>query len=617
MTGRGARSAAVLLLGLVARGRAVAQPQAADSPDFHARYAAISAARGTAPDSVRLRRVFALAWEQRNVESPEFATYTGYPGQNGRWRDDSFAAIRRRRAAARDPLDALLTIDRARLTPADQLNYDLFRRDQLQAVEGLRFPQELLAVTQLGGPQYLGNELAQQPARTAADYADILARLDSIPRVLADVRALLDSGVAVGVTPPRVTLRDVPAQFDALLDEDIDRNPLTEAFTRVPVALGAPERDRLRAAAAVALRTRVIPAYRALRTYLADVYVPRARATIAAAALPDGAAWYAYDVRRETTVDRTPAEIHRIGLAEVARIRAAMDSVMRSTGFTGTFAEFTRMLRTDRRFFLPDSATLVRGYRDVAKRIDPGLIRLFGRLPRLPYGVETIPAFSAPSQTTAYYQPGSPDAARPGYYMVNTYRVDTRPTWEMEALTLHESVPGHHLQIALAQELPGVPPFRRYAQYTAFVEGWALYAESLGPELGMYKDPYGKFGQLTYEMWRAVRLVLDTGIHDMGWSREQAIRYFVENSAKTEHDITVEVDRYITWPGQALAYKTGQLEIRALRTQAEQRLGPRFDVRAFHDAVLGAGAVPLAVLRERMQAWTDSTAATAPSAAAR
>ncbi len=579
---------------------------------YHARYAAIGAARGRAADSLRLRQLFALDWEQSNVESPESATYTGYPGQNGRWADNSFAGLRRRRAEARDQLDALLTIDRARLSPNDQLNYDLFRRGQEEAIAGLRFPWELVAVTQMGGPQSLSEVMRQQPARTAADYADLLARLRAIPRVLAETRALLDSGLVVGVTPPQVTLRDVPAQVDGLLAEDVDHNPLTEAFTRIPSDVPAAERTRLRADARAVLDTAVVPAYRALRTYLVGTYVPRARTSIGLSALPDGAAWYAYNVRRETTTDRTPAEIHRIGLAEVARLRTALDSVMRATGFTGSAAEFARMLRTDPRFFVKDSASLVRAYRDVAKRVDPGLIRLFGRLPRTPYGVGTIPSFAAPSQTTAYYQPGSPDAGRPGMFMVNTYRVDTRPTWEMEALTLHESVPGHHLQIALAQELGAVPEFRRYGEYTAFTEGWGLYAESLGGDLGMYRDAYSKYGQLTYEMWRALRLVLDTGIHSMGWSREQAIRYFVENSAKAEHDITVEVDRYIVWPGQALAYKSGELQIKALRAEAERALGPRFDVRAFHDEVLGAGSIPLDVLTARVRAWTAEQAGRAP-----
>jgi uncharacterized protein (DUF885 family) len=304
-----------------------------------------------------------------------------------------------------------------------------------------------------------------------------------------------------------------------------------------------------------------------------------------------------------TTTRLTPREIHETGLAEVRRIRAAMDSVIRSTGFTGSFEEFTRMLRTDARFFHTDSASLVRAYRDVAKRVDPELVRLFGRIPRLPYGVTTIPSYAAKSQTTAYYQPGSPEAARPGWYYVNTYKLDARPIWEMEALSLHEAVPGHHFQIALAQELEGLPAFRRFGGYNAFVEGWALYAESLGPELGMYRDPYSRFGQLTYEMWRAVRLVIDTGIHSLGWSRDQAIDYFRANSAKTEQDIIVEVDRYIAWPGQALGYKLGELRIKALRAHAASELGDRFDVRAFHDQVLGQGALPLDLLEARIRTW--------------
>jgi len=320
-------------------------------------------------------------------------------------------------------------------------------------------------------------------------------------------------------------------------------------------------------------------------------------------ALPDGAAWYALRVRQYTTTSLTPAAIHQLGLSEVKRIRAQMDSVIASTGFTGSFAEFSRFLRTDPRFFFTDSASLVQGYRDIAKRVDPGLIRLFGRLPRLPYGVTTIPSYTARSQTTAYYQPGSPDAGRPGWYYVNTYDLKSRPKWEMEALSLHEAVPGHHLQIALSQEMTAVPEFRRYGGYTAFVEGWGLYAESLGPELGLYEDPYFKFGQLTYEMWRAVRLVIDTGIHSMGWSRQQAIDFFKENAPKAEQDITVEVDRYIVWPGQALAYKIGQLKIRELRDSAASALGSKFDVRAFHDAVLENGALPLDLLEARIREW--------------
>jgi uncharacterized protein (DUF885 family) len=347
----------------------------------------------------------------------------------------------------------------------------------------------------------------------------------------------------------------------------------------------------------------VLPAWRQLHRFLSDRYVPGARETIGLSAVPDGEAWYAFAVRQYTTTGMAPSEIHALGLREVARIRAAMDSIIRQTGFTGSFADFIQFLRTDPRFFFTDTASLLREYRDIAKRIDPGLIRLFGRLPRTPYGVIAVPPYSERNVTTAYYMPGSPEAGRPGYFYANTYDLKARPKWEMEALTVHEAVPGHHLQIALAQELENVPEFRNHLGFTAFVEGWGLYSESLGHDLGLYTDPYSRFGALTYDMWRAVRLVLDTGLHSMGWSRQQAIDYFAANSSKPLHDITVEVDRYISWPGQALAYKIGQLKIRELRDHAQRELGNAFDVREFHDEVLGAGAIPLNILDARIRAW--------------
>jgi len=308
-------------------------------------------------------------------------------------------------------------------------------------------------------------------------------------------------------------------------------------------------------------------------------------------------------VRWQTTTNLTPQQIHEIGLAEVKRIRTEMDKVIQSTGFKGDFHGFTEFLRTDPQFYFERPDDLVNAYRVIAKKIDPELAHEFGKLPRLPYGVMPIPDFKAPSQTTAYYQPGSPEAGRPGYYFVNTYNLHARPKWEMEALSLHESVPGHHLQISLAQEQEDVPEFRKHIGYSAFVEGWALYCEGLGEDLGLYKDPYSKFGELTYEMWRAVRLVVDTGMHSMGWTRQQSIDFFRENTGKTDQDITVEVDRYIVWPGQALAYKLGQLKIREVRGRAEKELGNRFDVRAFHDAVLEQGAVPLSFLEAHMDGW--------------
>lgn len=595
------RSAVVTTLLLVAASVVQAQARAPKS-DFHQRFVEL-ASRRSLGDSARLAALFALDWEYTNVESPETATFVGYPGQDERWSDNSPAAIARRRRELPDRLLVLAAIDRSRLGDSDHLSYDIFKRSVEESIEGSRFPRELLAVTQREGPQYLAQVLARMPATSVADYEHMLVRLDALPAVLAQTRVLLDSGLAIGVTPPRVTLRDVPAQLEQLVPTDPMASALLEPFTRIPSTIAAADRMRLVAAATRVYVQRVRPAYRELASYLAATYVPKARESIAWSSLPDGHAWYAYDVKLETTTSRTPDEIHAIGLAEVKRIRAQMDSAIRATGFTGDFQAFVSMLRTDPRFFMKDSASLVNAYRDIAKRIDPELPRLFGHLPRLPYVISTIPSYAAPAQATAYYLSGSPDSHQPGTFYVNTYRLDARPTWEMEALTAHEAVPGHHLQIALSQEMHDLPAFRRYAGYTAFTEGWGLYAESLGSELGLYRNPYSKFGQLSYEMWRAIRLVLDTGIHDRGWTREQAIEYFRANSAKTEQEITSEVDRYIVTPGQALAYKSGELAIRAMRQRAERELGSRFDIRAFHDELLGEGALPLDILDARMAEW--------------
>jgi uncharacterized protein (DUF885 family) len=572
---------------------------------FSQRFGALASATALS-DSAKLHRLFDLDWEYNNVVDPEFATATGYPGQNDRWTDLSVAAINRRQADVKSELKVVRAINRAQLNAPDQLSYDIFGRGIDETIEAMRFPGDLLQITQMGGPQYSASTIDQMPAATIKDYTDIIARLRALPAVVDQTIALLDSGVKRGITPPRITLRDVPGQVTNLIPEDPLKSALLAPFTRFPVGIAESDRTRLRADAVRAYNEQDRPAFQRLNSYLTNTYLPHSRETIGMSALPDGAAWYAYNIRVQTTTTRTPQQIHDLGLSEVKRIRAQMDSLIRSTGFSGDFAAFTNMLRTDPKFFYTDSAALVRAYRDITKRIDPELPKLFGRLPRLTYGVATIPSYSAPSQTTAYYQGGSPESHRAGQFFVNTYKLDTRPTWEMEVLTAHESVPGHHLQIAISQELEGIPEFRRYGGYTAFVEGWGLYSESLGPELGLYKDPYSKFGQLTYEMWRAIRLVIDTGIHSFGWSRQQAIDYFKANSAKTENDITVEVDRYIVWPGQALAYKSGELELKALRKYAEQELGPRFDIRAFHDQILSQGALPLDVLDTRIRAWVAS-----------
>ncbi len=591
-----------LSLAMLVLSSGVVTAQRESRQDYSQRFASLAAASALS-DSAKLHRLFDLDWEYNNVVFPENATYSGYPGQNDRWTDLSVAAIKRRQADFGSELKVVRAINRTRLNPADQLSYDIFKRGVEEFIAGMRFPGDVLQITQLGGPQTSASTIGSMPATTVKDYADIIARLRALPTVVDQTIALLDSGIRIGVTPPRITLRDVPGQIRDLIPEDPLKSALLAPFTSFPVGIAGGDRARLRADAVRAYNQQDRPAFQRLQAYVTNTYLPRSRETIAMSALPDGAAWYAYNVKVLTTTTRTPREIHELGLSEVKRIRAQMNSLIRSTGFSGDFAAFTNMLRTDPKFYYQDSAALVRGYRDITKRIDPELPKLFGRLPRLTYGVSTIPSYSAPSQTTAYYQGGSPDAHRAGQFFVNTYKLDTRPTWEMEVLTSHEAVPGHHLQIAIAEELPGVPEFRRYGGYTAFIEGWALYSESLGPELGLEKDPYSKFGQLTYEIWRAIRLVIDTGIHSFGWSRQQAIDYFTANSAKTAQDITVEVDRYIVWPAQALAYKSGELEIKTLRKFAEEALGPKFDIRAFHDQILSQGALPLDVLDARIRAW--------------
>jgi uncharacterized protein (DUF885 family) len=555
-------------------------------------------------------------WKRWMVEYPEVATGMGFPGQNRRWSDDSPAGIEARKKHLHESAARLKAISRAALPKAEQLNYDLYAELLATAEEGLQYgddplpfrqvvPQNLwMPLTQMSGIQQGAAEtLSTMPHRSVSDYQDILARLEALPASVEQQQALLQEGLKRGYTPPKLMLRDLPKQIADLIPADPMASALLQAFTEFPAEMQEHERTRLSNRAKQIYSASAAPAFQKLHDYVAATYLPACRDSIAASALPKGAEAYAFHVRWQTTTDLTPQQIHEIGLAEVKRIRAEMDRVIASANFQGSFHEFTEFLRNDSRFYFDRPEDLVNGYRIIAKKIDPELAHMFGKLPRLTYGVTPIPDFKAPSQTTAYYQPGAPSVGRPGYYFVNTYNLHARPKWEMEALSLHEAVPGHHLQLSLAQEMEGQPEFRRHVGYSAFVEGWALYSESLGEELGLYENPYSKFGQLSYEMWRAVRLVVDTGMHSKGWTREQAIQFFKDNTGKTDQDITVEVDRYIVWPGQALAYKLGQLKIRELRTQAQKRQGAKFDVRAFHDAVLENGAVPLQVLNTRVEAW--------------
>ncbi len=570
-----------------------------------------------------MRAQFDDDWKYWMTQYPEAATLLGYPGQNARWTDYSPQAIEGRNAYLRKSLERFSSIDRAKLPQEQQLDYDLYHDLLETAVTGLAFHNDampvrgvvpgnvMMPVNQMGGVQQeIPRVIASMPAATREDYENIIARLQRVGPLVDQTIALMERGLAAGRTPPKITLRDVASQVDAQMLSDASKSPMLAAFSKWPDAIPPPDRPALAARATQAYEQIVRPAFTRLRDFVVSRYIPASRETTSAAALPNGRALYEYNVRWHTTTGMTPQQIHDIGLAEVKRLRAEMDAVIAATGFTGGYAEFVTLLRTDPRFYYGDAASLLTGYRDICKRADPELAHLFGRLPQTPYGVKAVPDAIAPSQTTAYYDPGSFAVGRPGNMVANTYKLDARPKWEMEALTLHEAVPGHHLQISLAQELRGLPEFRKNSSYTAYVEGWGLYAESLGGEMGFYQDPYSKFGQLTYEMWRAVRLVVDTGLHAMGWTRDQAIGFFSENAAKTEQDIVVEIDRYIVWPGQALGYKIGQLKIRELRAAAARELGARFDVRSFHDTILGEGAVPLDVLERRVKAWVAGRGAT-------
>jgi uncharacterized protein (DUF885 family) len=554
-----------------------------------------------------LHRLFADAWERRLHDEPEWASYQGDHRHDERWTDWSPDAVAARLVAERDTLARARAVDRGALSPADLLHLDTFVWQLQRSVERQRFREWLMPISHQGGVQTADTISELMPFRTAADYRRWTARLRGVPRLVDQTIALLRQGMAEGRMPPRVLMQRVPAQIEAQLVADATASPFYRPFLRIPATL--PEAAALQAEAQALIREELVPAYRRLQRVFLDEYLPRTRSGVAVSELPDGRAYYELLAGWYTTTGLTADEIHAIGLREVARIRGEMQKVQARIGFEGPLEAFLQHLRTDPRYFATTPQELLRTYRDVAKRIDPELTKVLRTLPRLPYGVRPIPDTLAPNTTTAYYQGGAIDGSRPGYYVVNLYKPESRPTWEIVPLTLHEAVPGHHLQFALALEMPDAPAFRRTAYFVAYGEGWALYAEQLGHEMGLYENPLDHFGQLVYEMWRAVRLVVDTGLHVKGWTREQAIDYFRANAGRAEQDTVNEIDRYIDWPGQALAYKIGQLRISALRSRAEASLGTRFDLRDFNDAVLATGSVPLAVLEAHIDGWIAARAA--------
>jgi uncharacterized protein (DUF885 family) len=553
----------------------------------------------------QLHRLYDVTRERQLREDPRLATDDGDKRYNKLWPDLSPAALltKMQHDAADIETANKLTTD---LPPIEQLNREMFRRLLQNEIDRFRFAEHERLLDQLnysGGVLTLNETAGSIAFDAVVDYEDWIGRLHGVGTVVDQTIHWLREGVKHKNVQPRQIMLRVREQLKSHLVSNPDQSPFFEPFNQFPDSIGAADRGRLIGRARIAIKESVLPAYQRLDAYLMKEYLPKCRDSVGIWDTPKGAEYYQNRIQWFTTTRLTADQIHDIGVKEVERIRAEMSAIAAQTGFRGGLAEFFLKLRSDARFKISDPEALLRAYQAQAKRVDPLLPKLFGKLPRTPYGVRGIPAASAPDTTSAYYQPASPDGARPGYFTVNLYKPDERPTYEIPALTLHEAVPGHHLQIALAYELGELPKFRREFDATAFVEGWALYAESLGDELGLYADPYDKFGQLSFEMWRALRLVIDTGLHAKRWNREQAIALFKANTAKSDIEILNEVDRYIVWPGQALAYKLGQLKIRELRTRAQQKLGSKFDVRAFHDTVLASGAVPLDVLETNIDAW--------------
>ena len=573
----------------------------------------------TAPASnPALHALFEREFRRAQAEFPEYATLQGVDTFNDRLHDASLEAVARRKAHGKAVLGELVRFDAKKLSTQDQISLammtgDLRREQTLNALYGdlpfgTGFDDGWLRISPGWGPHTLLPLLAKAtPFRNTRDYENYLQRLSAIPRLLAQTRTALEAGIKSGWVPPRVAMLRVPGQLATFSGTDITATPLYAPFRQIAAAVAEDDKKRLVDAATKVLAEKVHPAFAQFRQYLENTYLPACSVELAASKLPAGMAYYEQMVRMMTTTSLSAGEIHATGKGEVSRIRAEMDKVAASTGFKGSFAEFLRSLQTNPRMFHTTAEEMLTHYRDIAKRADAELPKLFAELPRLPYGIRPMEPYEG--DNAEHYTGGALDGSRAGFFEANTNNLSRRAKYEMEAVLLHETVPGHHLQTARAQELKGLPSFRRDAGYVAYGEGWALYAESLGNEMGMYTDAYSRFGKLSAEMWRACRLVIDTGLHAFGWTRDQAIRYLADNAGISESSAIAEVDRYILWPGQALGYKIGELKIKALRAKARRALGSKFDLRRFHNALLDDGALPLDLLEVRIDHWIAREAA--------
>jgi uncharacterized protein (DUF885 family) len=560
------------------------------------------------PASQRLAKLFDDYFEASLVLNPVLATSIGDYRYNDRFEVDIGPEwLAKSEKLARDSLESVKAIDRGALTASEQLSYDIFRSAREREIEGFRYPGYLLPFDQFDSTPndfvQLGSGESLHPFETVRDYDDFLKRIDGFVAWSGQAIVNMRLGLAKGYTQPRVLMERTLPQLEGVVVDEPEKSLFWAPIANMPASFGSEDRARLTAAYRDAISQKLVPTYRKLHAFVRDEYLPKCRTSVGLDALPDGAAWYAYNVGAITTTDYTPAQIHDIGLREVARIQSEMDGVMRQVGFKGDRKAFFRFMQTDPQFFWKTREDLINGYVAIKKRVDPELPKLFEILPKADYEVRAIEPFREKSGPGGQYQAASEDGSRPGVFYANAYDLNARPRWAMEALSLHEGNPGHHFQITIQREQQDLPKFRRFGGYTAYVEGWGLYAESLGRELGLYQDPYQYFGMLEAELFRSIRLVVDTGLHSKGWTREQVLEYMERNSSAAEARRVSETERYIAIPGQATAYKIGQLKIRELRTRAEQELGDRFDVRRFHTAVLEDGALPLDVLEAKINRW--------------
>ena len=553
-------------------------------------------------ENIRFEDFLADQWEQNLEDSPIFASLLGNKKFNQDITSNNIKTFESNKLKLKIALNSLNSFNYNQLNSANKLNYQLKEISLSNAIEASNYPSYYLSLNQRGGVQSYYETGDRLVYSSKQDYEDWLIRLSKYVDNIINTKNNLEKGIQNGYTQPRLVTSQVIAQIDNILNSNIEDNPYLKIFINADDSFFAKgEKEDLIIRATELIRVDIIPAYVELNNFLKNIYLPNSRESIGLSDIPDGAAWYEYAARYHTTTNLTPDEIHNIGLKEVKRIRNEMEQIINNLQWDGDFKSFLNYLRTSPRFYYDNPDDLLNAYLIMAKSIDPLLPKIFKVFPRAPYGVIPIPAESAPFTTTAYYN--SPAKGRPGYFYANLYKPESRPKYEIPVLTVHEAVPGHHFQISIAQELENVPTFRKYQSFTAFVEGWGLYSEELGEFMNLYDDPYDKFGQLTYDMWRAIRLVVDTGMHYKDWSRQDAIDLFIENTAKSRLDIENEVDRYIAWPGQALAYKIGQLKILELRNKAELELGDKYDIKDFHHEVLKRGSLPLDILEEYINEW--------------